>query len=248
MEVTLQRIFKEGFSDYQDSHRLGIDQWRASQAIMDCGSEALGAEYWRCREDDYTEKEYHSCHHRSCPRCYAQYTRAWLERATSRVLNCDHYHVVFTLPHELNELWRYNRQWSADHLMKAASETVQELLGDDKYLGAQAGILAAVHTWGRTLSFHPHVHLLVTGGGLTGRGWREAKRDYLLPVAVLKAKFRGKWLAWLNGADEAQELERPANWSESDWRKVLRTVAKKEWNVRIQAGYQSAWGQVLPFA
>ena len=125
-----------------------------------------------------------------------------------RLLPCDHFHVVFTLPHELNALWAYNRAWSADHLFRAAAETLQQLLDDERHLGAKVGMVVSLHTWGRTLSFHPHVHVLVTGGGLAAGQWRSRRRDYLLPAAVLKAKFRGKWLAWLNQAYEAISSER----------------------------------------
>lgn len=236
MSLTLQEIFKSGMEGYIKTHKLGIDQWRAAQAIMDCGTEVMGEEVWRCLEDDYTESAYHSCRHRSCPRCYRAYTQAWLERVQDKLLNCPHFHVVFTLPHELNDLWRYNRAWSADHLMRAASECVRELLADPKYLGAQVGIIAAVHTWGRTLNFHPHVHLLVTGGGLHNGQWHSAQADYLLPVAVLKAKFRGKWLTWLNQAEASGAIALPAGCTAAQWRRTLRTVAKKRWNVRIEAG------------
>ena len=152
--------------------------------------------------------------------------------------------MVFTLPHELNELWRYNRAWSADHLFKAAAETLRELLKDERYLGAEAGLLASLHTWGRTASFHPHVHVLVTGGGLRGDQWCPVKQDFLLPVGVLKAKFRGKWLSWLNAADARGALKRPGHWRESDWRRVLRQVARKTWNVRIQGPYRHGEGVV----
>jgi hypothetical protein len=152
--------------------------------------------------------------------------------------------VVFTLPHELNEIWQFNRQWSADHLFKASAETLRELLKDERYLGADVGLLASLHTWGRTASFHPHVHVLVTGGGLRGARWRPPAKDFLLPVGVLKAKFRGKWLSWLNAAYAQGDLTLPRHWSDSDWRRALRQVARKAWNVRIQGPYRHGGGVV----
>jgi hypothetical protein len=169
-------------------------------------------------------------------------THAWLERAQARLLPCDHYHVVFTLPHELNALWQYNRQWCGDHLFKASAETLKQLLSDEKYLGAEVGLLSALHTWGRTLSRHPHVHVLVTGGGLDGEHWRTVKNDYLLPVGVIKAKFRGKWIAWLNDAYAAGELTLPPDWTSQRWTQVLRAISRKRWNVRIQGGYRHGQG------
>ncbi|MBK1733652.1 IS91 family transposase [Thiococcus pfennigii] len=244
MEATLQSIFRDGLETYQEHHGLSMDQSRAAQAILLCQTEALGYEEWICFDDGHREQQNHSCRHRSCPRCHGAMTHDWLERTQARLLPCDHYHVVFTLPHELDALWQYNRQWCGDHLFKASAETLRQLLADDKYLGAEVGLLSALHTWGRTLSFHPHVHVLVTGGGLAGEQWRPVKNGYLLPVGVLKAKFRGKWLSWLNDAYAAGELKLPPDWTPQRWRQVLRTISRKRWNVRIQGGYRHGHGVV----
>jgi hypothetical protein len=243
MEVSLKQIFNHGFDHYQSRHGLSLDQHRAAQAIMTCQSEVLGHEEWLCPEDGHIEREYHSCRHRSCPRCNSGLTHDWLEKQQARLLPCHHYHVILTLPHELNALWHYNRAWCTDRLFNAAAQTLRELLSDARYLGAEVGIVASLHTWGRTLSFHPHVHLLVTGGGIDPDGdWVVAKRDFLLPVGVIKAKFRGKWLNWLNEAYAAGEIMLPEGWSERDWKKVLTKIAKKKWNVRIQGGYEHGKG------
>lgn len=244
MEATLQSIFRAGFAAYQQRHGLSTDQYRAAHAIMECQTEALGYETWGCPDDGHTEQQHHSCRHRSCPRCQHRYANQWLDKTQARLLPVDHYHLVFTLPHELNDVWQYNRAWSADHLFKAVAETLRQLLKDERYLGAEVGILASLHTWGRTLSFHPHVHALVTGGGMSGHHWRALKKDFLLPVGVLKAKFRGKWLSWLNRAYDDGELQLPAHWQDSDWRHVLRKVAGKSWNVRIQGPYRHGNGVI----
>jgi len=242
MEATLQGIFKAGFNTYRAQHRLSMDQYKAAQAIMSCQTEALGYEEWNCTEDDHVERLNHSCRHRSCPRCNQSLTDDWLEKTKTRLLPCDHYHVIFTVPHELNAIWHYNRHWCSNHLFKASSETLQQLLKDERYLGARVGMLSSLHTWGRTLSFHPHVHVLVTGGGLAGEQWRTVNNNFLLPVGVLKAKFRGKWLAWLNKAYANGELRLPPDWDERRWIKVLSQIAKKNWNVRIQGAYEHGRG------
>ena len=244
MEATVQSIFRDGFGSYQETHGLSADQRRAAQAIMLCRSEALGYEEWICLNDGHTEQQHHSCRHRSCPRCHGALTYDWLERTKTRLLPCDHYHVIFTLPHELNALWQYNREWCSDHLFKASAETLKQLLADEKYLGAEVGLLSALHTWGRTLSEHPHVHVLVTGGGLHGAQWHPVKHDFLLPVGVIKAKFRGKWITWLNDASAAGPLTLPPDWTPAHWRQVLRTIARKPWNVRIQGAYRHGQGVV----
>ncbi len=246
MEVSLKQIFNQGLDHYQSRHGLSLDQHRAAQAIMACQSDVLGHEEWLCREDGHIERAYHSCRHRSCPRCNSGLTHDWLEKLQTRLLSCQHYHIILTLPHELNGLWYYNRAWCTDRLFKAATETIRQLLSDERYLGAEVGILASLHTWGRTLSFHPHVHLLVTGGGMNAGGeWIEAKRDFLLPVGVIKAKFRGKWLSWLNAAYAAGEITLPDGWRERDWKKVLTRIARKPWNVRIQGNYAHGKGVAI---
>lgn len=244
MEATLQQVFRLGFDRYRQRHGLSVDQYQAANAIMSCQSPVLGYEEWLCEHDGHVEQTAHSCRHRSCPRCQHAYTQRWLEQTQARLLPCDHYHVVFTLPHELNELWQYNRHWSADHLFRAAAETLRQLLRDERYLGADVGLLASLHTWGRTASFHPHVHVLVTGGGLRAGQWRPLKKDFLLPAGVLKAKFRGKWLSWLNEAYAQGALKLPGHWRDSDWRRALRQVASKSWNVRIQGPYRHGSGVV----
>jgi len=245
MEATLQSIFRSAFDSYRKKHGLSMDQIKAAQAIMDCQSDALGHEEWVCRNDGHVEREYHSCRHRSCPRCNGSQSREWLEKIKAKLLPCDHYHVVFTLPHELNEIWHYNRSWSADKLFKATAQTLRELLGDERYLGAEVGLLSSLHTWGRTNIFHPHMHVLTTGLGLRGDETRESKKDYLLPVGVLKAKFRGKWLSWLNQGYEKGEIKLPSGWTEMDWRRVLRRVSRKSWNIRIQGAYKHGDGVAI---
>lgn len=243
MGTSLQAIFRKGFDRYQEQHGVSLDQHRAAQAIMTCQCEERGHETWICQTDGYEEKVYHSCRHRSCPRCQGGLTHDWLEKLQARLLPCDHYHVVVTLPHELNAIWRYNKDWCSDRLLKAGAETLRQLLADERYLGAEVGIVAALHTWGRTLSFHPHVHLLVTGGGIGANGeWVAAKRDFLLPVGVLKAKFRGKWLSWLNEAYGEGQIALPEGWSEQHWKKALSKSARKPWNVRIQGAYRHGTG------
>jgi hypothetical protein len=242
MEKSLRGIFQNGYEDFRRIHGVSRDQDNAATAIMTCCTDETGTSQWICPQDDTIVIDQHCCRHRSCPRCHAARTKEWLAMMEQRLLPCDHFHVVFTLPQELNPIWSYNRLWCADHLLRAGAETLQQLLRDERHLGAEVGIIAALHTWGRTLSFHPHAHLLVTGGGLQGSDWKGAEHDYLLSMAVIKAKFRGKWLAWLNDAYAQGALRLPPDWDERRWLGVLSRIAKRDWNVRIQGAYRHGQG------
>lgn len=245
MEATLQSIFRSEFEGYKKFHGFCIDQLNAAQAIIACQSEALGYEEWICRNGDHSNRQYHSCRNRSCPRCSGSHQADWLEKIKNKLLPCDHYHVVFTLPHELNAIWHFNRSWCTEKLFQATAETLKELLNDERYLGGEVGLISSLHTWGRSLIFHPHMHVLVTGQGLRGEKTVRPKKDFLVPVGVIKSKFRGKWLSWLNQGYEKGEIRLPEGWSELDWRKTLRTVARKQWNIRIQGAYPHGDGVAI---
>ena len=112
-----------------------------------------------------------SCHQRCCPQCQALATERWLQAQKARLLDCAHHHLIFTIPHELNELWSFNRAPMAQSLFAAVRDTLSELLADPRYLGARPAFVLAPHTWGRSLALHPHIHALVLSGGLFHRGF-----------------------------------------------------------------------------
>lgn len=246
METTLQGIFMERFAAYARGRKLPLRTHRAAEAIMRCRTEALGGHVQQCPEAHVARVQYHSCKHRSCPRCAALPKARWVEGQQARLLACDHYHVVFTLPHELLCLWSWNRAWFVDALFQATRDTLMTLLADDRHLGALPGMVMALHTWGRTLNRHPHIHCLVTGGGLTRAGeWKGVRHDYLLPVRVVKALYKGKLLARLWDALQSGVLQLPEGQSEADVARVLKGIGKKTWNVRLQERYAHGRGVML---
>ena len=246
MKGTLQSIFEQGFSAYAQDHGLAAKHYKAANAIINCRTEAMGGHIQRCPDNHEQHIQYHSCKHRSCPQCNALPKARWVEAQQARLLHCDHYHVVFTLPHELLNLWRYNTHWFADTLFQTARDTLITLLKDPKHLGALPGILMALHTWGRTLNLHPHIHCLVTGGGLDDANeWRRLPYDYLLPVAVVKALYRGKLLARLWSALSQHELTLPPDTTQGQVQRLLRQLGDKTWNVRIQERYEHGRGVML---
>ena len=243
METTLQRIFTERFARYAHGRKLPLRAQRAAQSIMQCRTAALGGHLQMCPDGHISRVQYHSCRHRSCPCCSSLPKVRWAEAQQARLLACDHYHVVFTLPHELLDLWSWNRAWFVDALFQASRDTLMTLLADDRHLGALPGIVMALHTWGRTLNRHPHIHCLVTGGGLRDDGeWQSVERGYLLPVRVMKALYKGKLLARLWDALKADTLALPKDQSRDAVERLLKVVGKKEWNVRLQERYAHGRG------
>ena len=175
--VTLQTIFQDAFPAYEQTHPLPSHVRRAARAIMHCRTAALGGHVQACPDGHMARIWYNSCRHRSCPQCAYLQTERWLALQRARLLACDHYHVIFTLPHELNPLWLANVPVMTTLLFRAVRDTLDTLLADPKYLGAQPGIIAALHTWSQTLVLHPHVHCLVTGGASRqrGSGWQSVR-------------------------------------------------------------------------
>ena len=250
--LTLQDIFCASYPAYERTHALPAHVRRAARALMQCRTAALGGHVQACPDGHVSRVWYNSCRHRSCPQCAYLQTERWLALQRARLLACDHYHVIFTLPHDLNPLWLANVPVMSTLLFQAARDTLVELLADATYLGAQPGIMAALHTWSQTLVLHPHVHCLVTGGGLTPAGqWVAVRNGFLLPVRVVMAVFRGKMLAairqaWTRGALELPDELRPQQLFNLLHR--LGHPRKTPWNVWIMERYRHGAGVVTYLA
>jgi hypothetical protein len=245
LEPTLQNIFSSNYADFARRHKLSARSYRAAQAIMGCQTAVMGGHIQRCPNGHIQRVQYHSCHHRSCPKCQGLNRQRWVEKQFAKLLDCDHFHVIFTLPHQLLPLWSYNRNWMSQLLFDASSQTLLQLLRQSNYLGATPGIVLALHTWGRNLSAHPHMHCLVSGGGADSDGrWREVRKDYLLPLEVLKVVYKGKLLSALWKRLQSGELVIPRGESDSDIAGMLKKIGKKRWNVCIQPRYAYGNGVV----
>lgn len=243
MECTLGGIFQEHFERYAERHRLPAYVHRAAYWIARCRTAQLGGHVRRCPEGHVERAFYNSCHQRVCPQCQGLATERWLERQRARLLACAHHHLIFTIPHELNALWCWNRASMAKLLFATVREVLFDLLGDPKYLGATPAFLAALHTWGRSLSLHPHVHVLIADGGLSSSGaWVKPRRSHFLPARVLMMLFRGKFLDALRTALERGALKRPAGTSPERLRSLLNRLGRKKWNVHIRARYAHGEG------
>lgn len=221
---------------FADGDALTAEQRRVVADLSSCRTPALGGRLEQCSACGRQEYRYNSCRNRHCPRCQGSRRAAWLEREAGYLLPVEYHHVVFTLPAALAELARRRPRLVYGLLLSASSAAVLELAADPKYLGAQVGLVSMLHTWGQTLSLHPHVHVLATGGGLScnRRGevdeqpcWRWCRRGFFLPVRVLSRLFRGKFLAGLRQALAGEE--RPGELS--SW---LAELSSPEWVVYSQ--------------
>ena len=189
-----------------------------------------------------------SYRHRFCPQCAQVQIAQWLERQHARLLGGDHYHVIFTLPSELHALWLANVPVFAHLLFRAAWATLRELLADPRYLGATPGMSAALHTWGQTLVLHPHLHCLVTGGGLANATWKAVRNGYLLPARVVMPVFRGKLLDAVGKAVDTEQLTVPPGMAPHQVRMLLNRLGRQQWHVQIMARYAHGRGVVTYLA
>jgi hypothetical protein len=202
-------IFRTHGDDYRTRHPLSPEQAAVMRHLTACRTAALGGHLDACDQCGFVKVSYNSCRDRHCPKCQSAQRAAWLETRLERLLPVEYFHVVFTLPKQLQPLALKNRRVIYNLLFRAASETLLELAADPKRLGAQIGFTAILHTWGQNLRFHPHLHCVVTGGGLSpdGTHWVSARKGYFLPVKVISKLFRGKFLAMLKAVQEAGQLK-----------------------------------------
>jgi Putative transposase/Transposase zinc-binding domain len=188
---------------------VSLGQLKVMSAIERCRTAALGGHVARCEDCAYTTIAYNSCRNRHCPKCQGAAAKRWLAERQAELLPVPYFHVVFTLPTAIAELAYQNKAVVYDLLFKAASETVLTIAADPKHLGARIGITAVLHTWGSTMIHHPHVHMIVPGGGiaLDGSRWVSCRPSFFLPVPVFSKLFRGLMLAKLLAAHKAGQLQ-----------------------------------------
>jgi len=199
-------IFRAHGEAYREHHALSPLERKVMQSIEVCRTAVLGGHVEVCDTCDHAVPSYNSCRDRHCPKCQSLAQGQWIEGRMKRVLPTHCFHVVFTLPHELQGLARQNQRLLYDLLFDAASETLLEF-GQSR-LEAQIGVTAVLHTWSRDLKFHPHLHCIVTGGGLDvdNHRWMPVPRNFLFPVRAMSTVFRGKFLAALQRVWDAGSL------------------------------------------
>jgi hypothetical protein len=245
-------IVRAGGDAYRATHRLSVQQDRVLRAIVNCRTAALGGHSAQCDHCGALSISYCSCRNRHCPKCQTLAKQRWLERQCADLLDIDYWHLVFTLPHELNPLARGNPQVIYRLLFRAASQTLLEFGRNPRWLGGELGITMVLHTWGQKLDQHIHVHCVVTGGALSpdGERWIAAKPGFLFPVRALSAVFRGKYLDELAQAYQRGELHfagstAPLRESEA-FRLFLARLRTHDWVVYAKPPFAGA-AQVLAY-
>jgi putative transposase/transposase-like zinc-binding protein len=250
--LTLQDIFCARYPEYERTQALPAHVRRAARAIMQCRTAALGGHVQACPDGHVSRVWSNACRHRSCPQCAYLQTERWLALQRARLLACDHSHVIFTLPHALHPLWRANVPRRTTLLLQAVRDTLGTFLADPKYLGAQPGIMAALHTWSQTLLLHPHLHCLVTGGGLTPTGqWVAVRNGFLLPARVVMAVLRGTMVDAIRQTFARGAFALPEPMQAQQVVNLLNRLGhptKTKWNVRIMEHSRHGAGGVTSLA
>jgi Putative transposase/Transposase zinc-binding domain len=188
---------------------VSLDQLKVMSAIESCRTAALGGHVARCEKCSHTLIAYNSCRNRHCPRCQGLAAKEWLAEREAELLPVSYYHVVFTLPAAIADIAYYNKAVIYDILFKTAAETLTTIAADPKHLGARIGFTAVLHSWGSALTHHPHVHIIVPGGGISrdGQRWLSCRPGFFLSVRVLSRLFRRLFLEQLTALHVAGRLQ-----------------------------------------
>ena len=229
----LADIVRRHAEELRRSRTLSGEQQQAMAAILACRTPALGGHLETCADCGAHRAVYHSCRNRHCPKCQTLAKERWLEARRAELLPLPYFHVVFTIPHELNGLVQHHPRTLYQTLFNAAVATLQEFGKDDKHLGGELGITAVLHTWDQKLNRHVHLHCVVTGGALAtdGSRWIPANPKFLFPVRALSKVFRGKFLDSLNLAIERQRLPLDHPFRSQTWPGLRDALYRKDWVV-----------------
>ena len=245
MSYPIQQIFRQSYGSYLHSHGGSFDSDKVARAIMDCKSPSMGGNRTVCQDCGSTHTHYNSCRNRHCPCCQSLVKEKWIDARKADVVDAPYFHAVFTVPSELNTLIFANRKVLYNLLYSSSSDTLFELARDKRHLGADIGFMSILHTWGSNLSFHPHVHAIVLGGGLSKEeSFIASKSDFLFPIKVVSRLFRGKFLHGLKILYQQGKLDFPPNLEMLRYARMfndfLSTLYAKEWIPHIKETFKGA--------
>jgi hypothetical protein len=202
-------VFRRYGPAFRKAHRLSIAQRRVMRAIECCRTAALGGHVEKCERCGHTRISFNSCRNRHCTKCQSLAKARWLDAQQQHLLPCEYFHVVFTIPESIAAIAFQNRAVVFNILFRASAQALQSIARDRRHLGAEIGLLAVLHSWGQTVQFHPHIHCVVPGGGLSsdGQRWVPCRPGFFLPVKVLSRRFRTLFLTALQQAFRNGDLK-----------------------------------------
>lgn len=241
----IQQVFQNGWQEYSTHFNPSDGQSRAAFCIMDCKTGKFGYNISTCGECGCMVFHANSCRNRNCPNCQAVHKELWIDKRRGEVIDAAYFHVVFTLPAQLRPLVYANQKLLYGLLHRCCAESLLDLSGDEKYLGATPGIIQVLHTWGQEMNYHPHIHCIVSGGGLTKtKDLKLCKDKFLLPVTPLAKKFRGKFLYhldeyWqknrLHFSDSCRNLQ-----NRYEWAALKNQLYQTDWNIEIRETFNGS--------
>ena len=236
----LADIFRSHADTFLKQHPLCPVQQKAFEAIMQCRSAALGGHLAQCDNCGHKRQAYNSCRNRNCPKCQFVKKAQWVDKLAAKLPPVKHFHVVFTIPTCLHKLFYINQGKAYGLLFKAAGKALMQCAKMPDFFGAQAGAVAILHTWGQTLTYHPHIHMIVPGGGLSedGQQWLAANKRFLLPVKVLSKLFRGMLCALLAENIAKGNIRLPDTYT--DFRSLKTQCYSKKWIVYCEKPFADA--------
>lgn len=242
-KITLADIFDQYGERYITNNHVTAQEKGLIRLLSACRTQGLGSHFERCDQCAYFGKSHNSCRNRHCPVCQQKDKLEWLDKRMGELLPVGYYHLVFTIPHELNPLCQANKKVVYDILFKAASQTVLELAQDPKHLGADTGLVTVLHTWGQAMMQHPHLHCIMPAGGLSfdRQYWVHSnkKDDFFVHAKVLSAMFRGKFLYYLRQAYDKGSIEFKGKLAtlggKRNFNNFTYSLKQKDWVANIQA-------------
>lgn len=241
----IQQVFYQSYCGYLDKYGMNYELDKVAKAIMGCKTPAMGGNQTICQDCGKIHLHYNSCKDRHCPCCQSLTKEKWIDAQKADVVDAPYFHAVFTVPEELNPLIYSNKSALYNLLYRASSETLMDLARDKKHLGADIGFISILHTWGSNLSFHPHIHAIVLGGGLSKNGrFLTVNKNFLFPIKVVSKLFRGKFLDGLKKlylkkalflSGDMAILEQP-----SEFNQFLKKLYTTEWIPYIKEPFKCA--------
>lgn len=244
--IELADIFSSHTSDYLHDNSLCFEQQKAFDSIIKCRTASLGGHIDCCESCGYSRQSYNSCRNRHCPKCQYIKQEQWADKITSKLPPVNCFHIVFTIPRVLHKLFYINQGKSYSLLFKAAGKALMQCSSNPKFLGAQAGAVALLHTWGQTLVYHPHVHMIVPSGGLSEdqMEWIPSGKDFFVPVKALSLVFRGILCRLLEQSVKDGNVKLPED--NIDFKSIKNQCYKKKWVVYCEKQFKES-GRLIKY-